>query len=68
MGIPLGQWIEQTIIQALTPADNPQNSHQQVLERLLDIQARLERIEHHPDWWERLKKFLKTCVEYGRSG
>jgi hypothetical protein len=67
-GMPLGQWIDQAIFQTLAPAAKPQDSHQQLLDRLADIQARLERIERQPDWWERLKQFLKTCVEYGRSG
>ena len=67
-GIPLGQWIEEAISQALIPDDKPADSNQQVLDRLADLQARLESIENQPDWWERLKKFLQTCVEYGRSG
>jgi hypothetical protein len=67
-GIPLGQWMDQAIGKALAEAATSEDSQQQLLDRLADIQARLERIEHRPDWWERLKQFLKTCVEYGRSG
>jgi hypothetical protein len=67
-GIPLGLWMDQAIGKALAEADTAQDTQQQLLDRLADIQARLERIEHHPDWWERLKQFLKTCVEYGRTG
>jgi predicted HicB family RNase H-like nuclease len=67
-GIPVGQWVDQAIRQSLTAGTNPSDSQQQVLDALGDIQARLERIERFPTWWERLKDFLRTCVEYGRSG
>ena len=67
-GIPVAHWVETAIRQVLTPEANPADSQQRVVDALMDIQARLERIERHPTWLERLKDFLKTCVEYGRSG
>ncbi|MGD8932261.1 MAG: hypothetical protein PVI52_06815 [Chromatiales bacterium] len=66
-GIPVGEWIDEAIFLALTPADKPSDPNQQVFDRLENIQARLERIERQPVWWERLVQFLKTCVDYGRS-
>jgi len=67
-GMPVGQWLDRVISQAVAPAPEPPDRLSRVLETLADIQARLDRIEQGPDWWLRLKQFLKTCVEYGRSG
>ena len=67
-GIPLGEWLERAIDQALAPPATTQEPQREVLEALSDIQDRLEQLEQDRDWWGRLKQFLKTCVEYGRSG